>query len=244
MYYVDLFAGSGINKTKKGKYYLIGSPFIATLNYRNKYDKFFFCETKKEYAKTLNDRLDSIKIQNKKVFSEDCNEALNDILLELSEVQNRHILFFIDPFSLEFKWESMIKVLALRSDIVFVFMTSQIVRAWKGALAQPEHLTKVLDTFYGDQSWKNAECEGDLLTIYKNKIQMARSECVLESVEIKGKGFHYEVLFITHKTKQDNPWLKGILKAKKEIEHNSDQAVKVTLEVISQKQADLGRFFK
>jgi three-Cys-motif partner protein len=244
IYYVDLFAGSGINKTRRGEHFLIGSPFIATLNHRDKYRTFFLCEPDKTFVDALTKRLEKTGITNARVIPQDCNGVIDEILGEMKKTRNNHALFFIDPFAMEFRWESFEKVLKIRSDVLFVFMTSSIFRAWKAAEAQPEYNTKALNSFYGDASWKAANCESDLLTIFKSRILSVRCDGVIESVEIKGKGFHYEVIFITNKTKHDNPWLKGVQKAKKEIERNSSEAVKNTLEVLSNKQSDLESFFK
>jgi len=242
MYYVDLFAGSGINKTKKGKYCLIGSPFIAVLNHSDKYDKFFFCERNADFAEVLDKRLDAIDITNKQVFPKDCNLEIDKILAEIKDVRDKHILFFIDPFALDFNWKSMQKVLETRSDIIFTFMTTQIVRAWKSALARPGYDTEKLNALYGDTSWKKAVEFSDLLGIYKENILNIRKKGIIETVEVKGNGFHYHVLFITTETKGGNKWLGGIKTAKKEIEQNSEDAVRVSLEIIARKQSELSTF--
>jgi len=130
-YYVDLFAGSGINKMKNKKDFLIGSPLIATLRYRNKFTKLFFCESDLSLFDSLKERLDYFKEQKLLTFSKNCNECLDDIIREINKDQG-YSFFFIDPHCMEFDWGSMKKVLNLRSDIVFtlmIFLSSTFISA-------------------------------------------------------------------------------------------------------------------
>lgn len=243
MFYVDLFAGSGINKTNKNKDTIMGSPFIASLNYSNKFDKLFFVDLNKEYSKTLNNRLNSLPIKNKEVVNGDCNTSIDKILEEIKKYRNKHTFFFIDPHSMEITWETMKKALSMRSDIIFTFMTSQIIRAWTGCIARGVCDTKKLDSFYGDKSWKKAKSSDDLLNIYEEKILKVRENGLLEHVHINvGERFNYHSIFITNKTKHGNPWMNVIKKAKKEIEKNTEKAVKAALDIIKKRQTQLSQF--
>lgn len=241
IFYVDLFAGSGINKIKKD--ILIGSPFIATLNHHKKYDKFFFVEKDKEYAKALKKRLECISIENQEVINDDCNNAVGKILEEIDKANNKHSLFFIDPYAMEINWETMKKILEIRSDIIFTFMSSQIIRAWAAAKSNKEYEQKRLNAFFGDDSWKKANDIDELLGIYKENILKIRTDAVIEDVHINPEsGFNYHIIFITTKTRGENQWMGGIKKAKTEIEKNPSGAVKIALEIIGERQQDLSAF--
>ncbi len=244
MFYVDLFAGSGINKTKKGNILLIGSPLIATLNYKDKYTKFFFCENDPKYNKALTDRLNSFNVKDKLVCDKDCNAVLDKIIDEIAKHRKYHSFFFIDPFAMEFEWKSMKKVLGIKSDIVFVFMTSEIRRAWSSAKSNPNWNHEKISSFFGNDLWKNANNDEDLINFYKKNILDVRKSGIIETVKIKGKKFSYDIFFITNKTKGGNRWLRGINKAKKEIESNTEAAVKTSLDILTNKQSVLNSFFK
>ena len=241
MFYVDLFSGSGINKINKD--ILIGSPFIATLKYGNKFNKLFFVDLNQEYTKALDKRLESLSITNKEVINENCNTAIEKILKEIEDYETKHIFFFIDPNAMEVNWETMKKVLSTKSDIIFNFMTCQIIRAWAGCVANEGCNTKKLDSFYGDQSWKKAKSFDDLLDIYKENIQKIRKNSLIEDIHINGgESFNYNLIFITNKTKNNNPWMNVIRKAKEEIEKNTKKAVKDALDIVKKRQSQLSNF--
>ena len=245
MYYIDLFAGSGINKTKNSKDIIIGSPFIATLNHATKYNLFYFVESDEKYAKALDARLDALSINNKKVLNEDCNKAIDNILIQINKINKKHTLFFIDPHAMEIDWETMRKCLELKSDIIFTFMTCQIKRAWGSSVSRFSYKQRKLRSFFGDDSWKRAKDADDLLKIYKENILKIRKDGIIEDVNINlGEKFSYNVFFITNKTQGENPWIKGIQEAKKEIEQNSEDAVRISLDIIKNRQKELSSFIK
>lgn len=105
------------------------------------------------------------------------------------------------------------------------------------------HGHHALKRLFGDESWKKATNEEDLVEIYKKNILKERKDAIILSTKISStKGFAYNLIFITHKTKGDNPWLKPIKTAKKEIEKNSDIAIKSILDIIKNRQTTLSSF--
>jgi len=223
--YIDLFAGSGINKTK-GKYadFLIGSPFIALLNHKDKFTTFFFCEKDPKYFSALDKRVNYLGLNTKKYFA-NCESKLDEILQEISNQGKSYNFFFVDPYSLEFSWDCMKKILNIRSDILITFMTNIIWRSIK-----TEESTgnghEALNRIFGNDSWKKARIEEDLIEIYKDNILKERLDAVILSTQIKSKGnFYYDMIFITHKTDRNNPWLNPIREAKDEIEKHTDEVV-------------------
>lgn len=241
--YIDLFSGSGINKTR-GKYddYLIGSPFIALLNHKEKFTKFFFCETNIDYFEALSERINALGFDNINLSPEDCNDELPDILNALNKEEKNYNFFFIDPYNLEFSWESMKKILNIRSDILFTFMPRAIWRTIATNKATG-HGHKALKRVFGNNSWENATCEEDLIKIYQENILKERNDAVILDTQIKSKGgFTYNLIFITHKTKGNNPWLNPIRNAKEEIEKHSDVAIKSLLSIIKKRQMTLENY--
>ncbi|MBI2047111.1 three-Cys-motif partner protein TcmP [Candidatus Pacearchaeota archaeon] len=237
--YIDLFAGSGINKTK-GKYndFLIGSPFIALLNHSKKFTQFFFCESNTTFCDVLKKRVNVLGL-NANFYSTNYEYKLDEILNEIAKDKKSYNFFFIDPYGLEFSWHCMKKILNIRSDVLITFMTRNIWRSVKTDEATGNG-HNALNRLFGDDSWKKANIEEDLIKIYKNNILKERSDAVILSTKIKStKNFHYEMIFITHKTEGDNPWLNPIRQAKEEIENNTDEVVESLLDIIKKRQTTL-----
>lgn len=245
MYYVDLFAGSGINKIKDSNDFFIGSPFVASLNYSNDYTSMFFCEDDPNFSIALGKRLDSLKKDNLKLTPKDYTLCLDDII-KITNNPNRYTFFFIDPHCLEFGWDSMRKILNIRKnsivgrDILFTFMSGQI-RRCMGLAKKGESEGEGLTKFFGDESWKNVDSIEDAVKLYINHILKETPQTIIKTIKIQSKkhGFCYHLFFITNKTKKENPWLKSIDKAKMEIENNSDKSVEMALNIIKKRQADL-----
>ena len=241
--YIDLFAGSGINKTK-GKYsdFLIGSPFIALLNHYNKFTKFFFCEENPIFFNALDKRISVLKLKKVNLYASNCNHELDKILQDIKKEERCYNFFFIDPYNLEFAWESFKKILNIRSDILLTFMNRTV---WRSICTEKAtgNGHKALNKFFGDESWKKANNENDVIEIYKNKILNERKGAIILTTQINtSKGFSYTMIFITHKTYGDNPWLKPIREAKLEIEKNTDLAIKSILNIIKKRQTELSQF--
>lgn len=243
IYYVDLFAGSGINKIRNTTDFFIGSPLIAALNHANAYSELIFCEKNSQYAKALDLRLKTLD-KNNLTIKQDYETCLSNIL-EKAGTPHTYSFFFIDPYSTEFIWEAMEKILKVRSDIVFTFMTSEIYRAVGCAKAGYGGEDK-LDKLFGNQSWKKANNSEELINIYKEKILKTRLNAPILTIKIKSDefNFHYHLFFITNQTKGENQWLRAIDKAQKEIEKNSDVAVRTVLEIVKKRQTQLFPFKK
>jgi len=241
-YYVDLFAGSGLNRMKNTKDILIGSPLIAALNHSNVYAKMVFCEKSERFSEALDLRMQSLGRNNLQVQKDKYENCLNDII-KLTRGNKTYSFFFIDPYSMEFSWKSMSSILKVRSDIVFVFMTSEIFRAVglaKVGGSKGEQLTK----FFGNAKWASAKCADDLVNIYTQNIMEIRAEAPIKTIRIKSRRFNfcYHIIFITNKTKGGNKWLRAFDKAKKEIESNSDLAVLKTLDIVKKRQSQLTQY--
>lgn len=236
-YYIDLFAGSGLNKINND--YLIGSPLISSLKYSNRFDSLFFCENNLQLYNSLKKRLDFINKNN--VFSEygDCNKCLSDIIKKINYPKS-YSFFFIDPHCMEFSWQSMTEVLKLRSDVVFTLMTSEIfrsIRLCNSGKSNGDYLT----SFFGDESWREIDNYDTLVEKYKSNILKLRQNAIIEDIVVKSKKFNfcYHMIFITNQTKNGCPWTRAIKKAKEEIESNSDKSVELALEIVKKRQKTL-----
>lgn len=239
-YYVDLFAGSGINKIKGKDDFIIGSPLITSLSAHSVlYDKMFFCEKDPAFSETLNLRLDFLKKNNLVIHRKEYASCLGEIL-ECVNQRDTYSFFFIDPNCMEFKWEHMREILKSRSDIIFNFMSSLIYRDI-GLFKSGKGKGKELIDLFGDDSWKQANNVDELVEIYKVNILKQRKDAPIRTIRIHSGRFNfcYHLFFITNKTSGENKWLQAIDKAKSEIETQSDKAVMMAFDLIKKRQLDL-----
>lgn len=241
-YYIDLFAGSGINKIKSSKDFLIGSPLIASLNHSESYTSLIFSEIDPKFNEALRLRLGVLKKNNLIFMEKACELCIGDILDKVNR-RETYSFFFIDPYGMEFSWESMKKILRVRSDILLTFMSSEIYRAVglaKVGKSKGERITK----FFGDNSWEEANSAEELVEIYKTKILNERLNAPIRIIKVQSKRFNfsYHMFFITNRTSGNNKWLRAIDKAKGEIESNSDIAVEKTLDIVKKRQLELSTF--
>jgi len=241
-YYVDLFAGSGINIMRGTSDLLMGSPFITALMHGDKYNKMFFCESENKLFSALKARVDFLRKNNLECWHGDSNNNLDNILKIINEEKSSYSFFFVDPYTTEFSWNSMKKILNIHSDIVFTLMTSQIIRIIGLAKTNPKESTDlILDNFFGDNSWRDVKSAEDISKLYQKNILKERKDAMMRIIKIKSAkyNFSYEIIFITNKTKKECPWLKAIDTAKKEIEGQSDKAVELAMDIIKQRQQTL-----
>lgn len=245
MYFIDLFAGSGINKLKNKDDFLIGSPLIAALNHGEKYTSMEFCQYDSKHperSEALALRLASLKNPNLIINKEPYEDCLNEILNKTKE-KGAYSLFFIDPDCMEFEWESMSKVLDNSNDILFNLMSSQIQRNIGLAKANRSEGEK-LNRFFGNNSWENATSTDNIVKVYCENILKERPKTVIKIIKIKSAkhGFCYHMLFITRQTSTGNRWIRAIDKAKEEIESNSDKSVEMALDILKKRQCQLSNF--
>lgn len=242
--YIDLFAGSGIDHFKNKKDdFLMGSPLISVLNYGHIYDKMIFCENDSESFKALDLRLKFLKRTNIDVIPGCCNKTLTKIITGIGKKDWAFI--FVDPYCLEFDWNSMKTLLGLRSDILFTFMSKLMFDRVVSAEKTKES-NRGLDRFFGDNSWESANSPEDLVEIYKRNIIKERPWAVIEVIKIQStkRNFYYHLFFITNQTKGEMKWLKPIKELKEKIENYSDEAVKISLDMITRGQTELASWEK
>lgn len=239
MYFVDLFAGSGINRVKGTKDFIIGSPLIAALNYGKTYSGMYFCDSNTNYSEALDLRMATLNNTKLYVKKGTYEQFLPEIISKVNQ-SGVYSLFFIDPHSTEFSWDSMKQVLEIRSDILFNFMTSEIARIW-GLAKAGKGGDETLTTLFGDDSWRSATNTEELVKIYAVNIQKVRQNAVINTVKVRAAKFNfsYDLFFITNQTKGENRWMRAIDKAKTEIEKNSDESVKSALDIVKHRQREL-----
>lgn len=239
IFYIDLLADSGINKIDGDL--IAGSPIIASKFQYNPFNKLFLVERKGDYTKALDIRMKKLNI-NFEIYQNDCNEEIDNIIRDIPF--SSHCLVFIDCEGVEIKWDTIEKLLKIQCDIIFVFQTQEIRRIW-GRTRISDSEKELLNSFYGDNSWKVAKYGKDLLEIYKKKIEKYNKLTKTVNVESKKGGFHYHLIFITRKTRGGSPWFESVVgDIKKRIERNTGKTMTTVLNVLSGRMKNLEMFFK
>lgn len=245
MYYLDLFAGSGIGQIDGTKDLVLGSPLLlaAQIKKENKFTKMFLVEEKSDRANALEQRMRSIETGERfEVFRGDANKQIDKIIDEIKG-QDYHSLIFIDPYGMEIDWQTMEKILQLRADIIFTFQTLGINRgetAFKRFFKRPDEAHKILETLEGD---KKLEA---LLELYEEDIRNSRPKgenTIIETVRVKsGSAFYYDLIFVTKETKAGSPWMKGIRQGKQQVETNTGKVVNIALDKLKGRLKGLADF--
>lgn len=247
MYYVDLFSGSGINRVEGSPVRCYGSPLIMNeLQKRKKkyFTKMFLNEKNKEKAQALESCLAETQATECEVTHKDANLRVKEIESELHE--KTHSLVFVDPYSTAFSWKSMERILALNSDIFFLFNTTQMPRAITKASNPDGKPMKFFKDFnkvkeaYQDP-YKTQEGTSAILDVYKQNVLDARGpETLMKSIRINGGG--YDMLFVTKVTSGGSPWWGAVIDLKNKIESYDTNSVRKTLRVMLKEQSKLTDF--
>jgi len=147
--YIDLFAGSGLNKFEDSNIILAGSPIIALSFATKPFSKAFFIDLSQGKITLLKNRISRLKELSKKMeyrefifsnientitiyFSQDANTKVKKIYEEIEKRHEElldkihrgcHNLVFIDPYGFEFKRRSLERILSssVRNDLIIFF---------------------------------------------------------------------------------------------------------------------------
>lgn len=245
-YYIDLFAGPGINTLKDQ--HLLGSPMVAidsaTSSRTTPFDKMFFVDKEKKNVDALNERLEYLcRIEGYEWVKDSCevvlgdaNDVVKDIADEIEASPKYHFLAFIDPFGMEFKWGSFECLLKLKyGDIICNYQTQLIARLW-GNVREGKGPKNIIDTFnnyFGTDGWMRATNRDDLRAIYTNQLKKFRD--FTEDIRIGTDEFLYHLLIAFRKTKGRNPWRNAVLRVKELIEVLGGKAVSFSIDYLSGK---------
>jgi three-Cys-motif partner protein len=154
--YIDAFAGTGTPKTRDEQEFVDGSPRIA-LNLSPPFTQYHFIEQtdwRVEKLQRLHKEFPSYSIA---IYHGDCNKILREqILPQLPYENKKRAIAFIDPFGMQFDWQTMEALAAIKTvEIVLNFPVMAINR---GVLRKnPQMISDLakirLDQFWGTTDW-------------------------------------------------------------------------------------------
>lgn len=185
LHYIDLFAGSGIQKVKPTGELIWGSPLIAAqCSY---FDSIHLCDIDIKYISALKARIQALGAQKQtKIYCGDANKKVSEIVKSLP--QKSLSLAFLDPFGLHLHL-STIKVLATRRVDLIIFFPDYLdaVRNWKKYYKDKLH-SNPDDVFGPSADWR-----GLLESTPENKIAEALRDLYVEQIRMIGyTKFAYE----------------------------------------------------
>lgn len=244
MVYIDLLAGSGINRVKETGDLIIGSPIIAA-TMESPFDRLVFVENGVDRSEALECRLSSVLDRSVfSVYNKKCDEIIDEIIDANLSVGRCHYLAFVDCEGLDIAWDTVEKLLQYDGDFIFNFQTSEMNRVL-GAHRKGAVYDETMYNFFGDVDLSQARSGGDLLQEYKNNLKKHRG--IVEDITIKGGGkfgnFYYNLIFATKRTKGGNPWFfNSVTPLKSCIETHSGEAVQMALDILTGRQMTLDWF--
>ncbi len=215
-YYVDGFAGPGINEFEDGSK-MRGSPLIALE--QNEFTHLYFVEKDLDAFKALKQIVQQHPNKDKAtLYNADFNEILPEILVQIEE--RSPTVFLLDPEGLELEWRS-IEAIAKRekADLFILVSASGVLRNLENNFAYD-----ALTAFFGDTSWMEIDK-------YK-KVGMDRYHAIVDLYldKLKGLGLTVARHNITARTSKKVKLHSLVFAAK------NDVAIKIAEDVLRRLQ--------
>lgn len=199
--YVDLLAGSGTTLIQETGDVVKGSPFAVKEYAFKPFDDYVLVERDEERYKAL--------VQNAKLLGNismplrgDCNRFVEQIFAN----QNCHNLVFVDMEGFDVTWESMVRIINSKSDIVINFPTSSYERT---KALENQH---VLDKFFGDHTWaEKANDREDCLRLYMDKLGKSflhyrQKPAYVEAIRVGNTTYFYDMILLCKQGAYVNVW--------------------------------------
>jgi three-Cys-motif partner protein len=154
--YIDAFAGTGIHVSKQTGEYVLGSPLNA-LNVQPPFSEYHFIDSDGNKAEYLRQQVgDNPKVN---IHEGDCNLILLEKVFPRARYEDfNRALCFLDPYSINLKWEVVKAAGASKS--IEIFLNFMIMDMNRNVLRKnidsvtPEQIAR-MDAFWGDHSWRD-----------------------------------------------------------------------------------------
>ena len=235
-YYVDFFAGPGLNRIEDTGDLILGSPLLADRGPKadRKFDKLILVENDDQRSNALRKLLPLAQVIPHDINVGGVEEVLSSLPLNVPS------LVFVDPEGLEIHWRTLERILSRWCDAIINFQSSGIQRTVASARNSPAY-DATLDDFFGTREWRDCQTEEDLLALYV--AQLGKHRDVVVPIRVQGPGiFHYHIIIAIRKTKGSQRWVEAIYRAKTKIEEATSGDVKPLLDVYHKRQMMLTTF--
>jgi three-Cys-motif partner protein len=183
-YYIDGFAGSGVNIARRSQGFVPGSPLNA-LNVDPPFDGYFLIDLdgdKVQQLRALPEIRDRLDVH---VICGDCTRVLLDeVFPKVRYGDYRRALCVLDPYGLHLDWEVMRTAGQMKS--VEIFLNFPIMDMNRNVLWRKPQLARAEDharmtAFWGDESWRGVAYQqvptlfGDYKDIKMGNTQVAQA---------------------------------------------------------------------
>jgi len=154
--YIDAFAGTGKPKTKDEQQFVDGSPRIA-LSLRPPFTQYHFIEQSNWRVVSLEKLREEFPDHGITLYHGDCNRILREqILPQLSQESKKRAIGFIDPFGMQFEWETMEHI--AKAKTIEIILNFPVMAINRGVLRRhPDMVSSAakerLNRFWGTQDW-------------------------------------------------------------------------------------------
>lgn len=233
-YYVDFFAGPGLNEIKETGDIVLGSPLLAQRvpSQNKKFDKLLLVETDPTRANALGKLLPCASIVH-----DDVNAiGINLIIGELAE-SNIPSLVFVDPEGLAIHWSTLEKIFSCWCDVMINYQPTSV-RRIVGSARSNSVYEQSLNDFFGSHAWKTCSNDDELLRLYVQNIHNHREVVIPIKVQ-SPEAFHYYIVIAVRKTAGSQRWIEAIYRAKANIEQATSEDAKRFLDVYMGRQATI-----
>lgn len=236
-YYVDVFAGPGLNKISETDDIVLGSPLLADRvpSQGKKFDKLILVENNPARRNALGRLLPSAFI-----FPDDINvTGIGSILAHLTE-SNTPSLVFVDPEGLAIHWGTLEKILSCWCDVMINYQPTSVRRIVGSARSNAAY-EQSLDNFFGSDAWMGCSNDDELLGLYVKNLKQYREVVIPIKVQ-SPEAFHYYIIIAVRKTGGSQGWIKAIYRAKANIEQATSDDAERFLDVYMGRQATIDGF--
>jgi three-Cys-motif partner protein len=233
-YYVDTFAGPGLNKINETDDIVFGSPLLADRvpSEGKKFDKLILVENNPTRRNALGRLLPSAAI-----MPEDINRTgITSILAHLAE-SNIPSLVFVDPEGLAIHWRTLEKILSCWCDVMINYQPTSVRRIVGSARSNAVY-EQSLNDFFGSDEWKACSNDEELLGLYTENLQKHREVVIPVKVQ-SPEAFYYYIIIVVRKTAGNQAWVEAIHRAKKNVEQATSEDAKRLLDVYMGRQATI-----
>lgn len=162
--YIDLFSGSGYARIKDTNK-IVKSSALISLSIPNKFDKYIFCEADEDKLNALKSRVErefpNIDVEYVLGDSNENISKIVSIVPKHTDTQGILRFCFVDPFSLNLKFETIDK-LSRVGKIDFLILLALLMDANRNFVYYVEENSKKIDDFIGDTNWRIPFKNGDV----------------------------------------------------------------------------------
>ncbi len=254
--YIDLFAGSGLNKIKGYDKPFLGSPLLvidraSRASYQ--FDKLFFVDKSREYIKALEERIKILSEYDEyswikgRCFTipKDANEAAKEIASKLNKIKYKNCLIFIDPYKWQIKRDSLERLLEFHGDVLITLQALLIAKeiGKHNSSGLKEETVEKISEFFGmsESRWRKLSTEDSVKEEYIKIIKEHKPFVV--DIKVKSGGlYRYYLIFASKRS--NPPWKNWILRLKNLVESFSGDIAEHCIERMYGRASRLDDYFK